>query len=248
MVMYSHFILSFAHILSYITFVNSFLTAYPTLSRTSLGINRGVSVTLFGHFFDDNISIERISSRNRILDGRVFRGFSISASEYKQKMCIEKNITISEEEAVHDLTLSYDDDGKDTTLCGSPVMQFVAVVSHDKLQNYPSIHKRTNGVIAVIDAQIKQKNKMGGDQEMNLPWPHVSLKNLNVHEDFRRRGIASALVQEVRKFTRDEDIHWIVLEVEYSNYNAITLYQKEGFEFLGGEEGIVGGRMVSKVK
>ncbi len=200
------------------------------------------------------VTIERVSNRSRALDVKVFRGFSIPASEYIQKQLIEHNQVMTEQECIHILTSSYDDYGQDMSILGEPLVQFVAVVSYNQTITGDGIflsrntstlspssiaHERTNGVVGVINAQIKRnvgsvdatiKNKYNNNND--IPWPHVSLKNLNVQTDFRLQGLASTLVNEVKQYAEKEAINAIVLEVECDNYGAVHLYLKEGFKFV----------------
>lgn len=210
---------------------------------------------------DDNhntstfVTIERVSNRSRALDVKVFRGFSIPVSEYIQKQLIEHNLVMTEQECIQILTSSYDDYGQDMSILGEPLVQFVAVVSYNQTitgdgilmsQNSSTplsiVHERTNGVVGVINAQIKRKvggsridatnNNNNNHNNNDIPWPHVSLKNLNVHTDFRRQGLASALVNQVKQYAEKEAINAIVLEVECDNHGAVRLYLKEGFKFV----------------
>jgi ribosomal protein S18 acetylase RimI-like enzyme len=197
------------------------------------------------------VMMERVSNRSRALDVKVFRGFSIPVSEYIQKQLIEHNLVMTEKECEQILTSSYDDYGQDTSIVGEPLVQFVAVVSYNQTStgdgillsqnssSSPSIdHEPTNGVVGVINAQIKRKEngisvnsaKNNNKNHKDIPWPHVSLKNLNVHTEFRRKGIASALVQQVKQYAEKEAINAIVLEVECDNDSAVRLYLKEGFK------------------
>lgn len=57
--------------------------------------------------------------------------------------------------------------------------------------------------------------------------------NVAVHPDFRRRGIARGLMQQVTDMVRQRNGREILLQVDKNNYSAIALYQSLGYEGLG---------------
>ena len=57
--------------------------------------------------------------------------------------------------------------------------------------------------------------------------------NVAVHPDFRRRGIAEALVNRLVDELKAIDSHSLTLEVRASNVPAISLYEKLGFSEVG---------------
>ena len=57
--------------------------------------------------------------------------------------------------------------------------------------------------------------------------------NIAVHPDYRRRGIAEALVGALEKALRQRGSRALTLEVRDSNVPAITLYDKLGFTQVG---------------
>ena len=57
--------------------------------------------------------------------------------------------------------------------------------------------------------------------------------NIAVSPDFRRRGIATALLQRLFELTDDHSRRGYTLEVRVSNDGAITLYERLGFTARG---------------
>lgn len=58
---------------------------------------------------------------------------------------------------------------------------------------------------------------------------HSYIHNLYVSSDFRRRGIASKLLQELTKNGRNEGVTEIHVTTRVDNELAISLYKKHGF-------------------
>ena len=61
----------------------------------------------------------------------------------------------------------------------------------------------------------------------------VYISNVAVREKFRKRGIASALIDAMNSYCIDHNAEFITLEVRVSNTPAVNLYKKSGFENLG---------------
>jgi ribosomal protein S18 acetylase RimI-like enzyme len=59
--------------------------------------------------------------------------------------------------------------------------------------------------------------------------PGWMIANVAVHPDFRRRGIALAMMEATIERARREGGGWITLEVEASNDGALALYDRLGF-------------------
>ena len=61
----------------------------------------------------------------------------------------------------------------------------------------------------------------------------TDMMNVAVHPDFRRRGIAEALVNGLVEELKNNGSHCLTLEVRASNAPAIALYEKLGFSEIG---------------
>ena len=61
----------------------------------------------------------------------------------------------------------------------------------------------------------------------------TDMMNVAVHPDFRRKGIAEALVNDLVENLKKRGSHCLTLEVRTSNTPAITLYEKLGFSEIG---------------
>lgn len=61
----------------------------------------------------------------------------------------------------------------------------------------------------------------------------TDMMNVAVHPDFRRRGIAEALVNGLVDALKTQGSHCLTLEVRASNAPAIALYEKLGFSEIG---------------
>ena len=57
--------------------------------------------------------------------------------------------------------------------------------------------------------------------------------NVAVDPEHQRRGVATALLERLFEVTRDDERRGYTLEVRVSNEDAITLYEKLGFESRG---------------
>ena len=61
----------------------------------------------------------------------------------------------------------------------------------------------------------------------------ADISNIVVHKDFRNQKIGSALLEELLNLTLSLNLRTINLEVCESNFPAIKLYEKYGFEACG---------------
>ena len=69
------------------------------------------------------------------------------------------------------------------------------------------------------------------DLEDNVEYGHII--TLNVPHNYRRKHIATRLLQEIQAMLRQRGIAEIRLEVREDNHAAIRLYQTMGYQTLG---------------
>lgn len=61
----------------------------------------------------------------------------------------------------------------------------------------------------------------------------TDMMNVAVHPDFRRQGVAKALILALVDALKERGSHWLMLEVRQSNAPARALYEKLGFAEVG---------------
>lgn len=81
------------------------------------------------------------------------------------------------------------------------------------------------------------KDKVVGYCGINYVCGEGSITNIAVHPEYRKRGIASTLLEKMINFAHKENFEFVTLEVRESNINAIKLYKKYGFEMVGSRKG-----------
>ena len=64
----------------------------------------------------------------------------------------------------------------------------------------------------------------------------MQINNIAIHPDFRRMGIAEAVMHKVLNEIKNGEIKFVTLEVRPSNIAARYLYKKLGFDVLGIKE------------
>ena len=105
---------------------------------------------------------------------------------------------------------------------------------------YGQHHWSRESFVAEIDNQIStyncaytQDNKMAGYMGLWKIIDEAHVTNLAVHPDFRRKGVAKALLLNALDECYREKIKYLTLEVRVSNDGAIKLYESFGFKSLG---------------
>ena len=95
-------------------------------------------------------------------------------------------------------------------------------------------------------------DKIVGFLNYDLMYEKAEIDYIFVDNDYRRKHIASSLVDYLVNKCKDNDVENISLEVRKSNINATSLYEKHGFTevatrkgYYKGEDGIL---MVKEMK
>ena len=74
-----------------------------------------------------------------------------------------------------------------------------------------------------------EEDRVAGYIGSQTVMDETDMMNVAVHPDFRRKGIAEALVNDLVENLKKRGSHCLTLEVRTSNTPAITLYEKLGF-------------------
>ncbi len=200
-----------------------------------------------------DFSIERVSTKARALDVRVFRGFSISAAEYISEQH-ELGNEVSETMAVDRLMKNYNENGQYVMKQNN-----INILQNDSENYFIALYNgtdtlcelsmaRQNGLAGCVRTQLNRQLplKVGPSSDgtpstfvlsptVTLPSSHLYVANMRVGDSMRRRGIGMALLSSIKDYVstlgEDKDIP-LVLSVDSDNVGAIQLYEKFGFEYL----------------
>ncbi|KAL7458305.1 hypothetical protein ACHAWC_010988 [Mediolabrus comicus] len=155
--------------------------------------------------------IEKVTTKARALDVRVFRGFSMSAAEYVLNQQ-HSGTEISESMAINLLMKDYNDQGhyivKDTIIKNKipqiiiePAHYFVAISNVTDMSSCDLDIARHNGLVAVVSAQLRHHSPLmmtspcSNDDDIHhaldvsIPLSHMYIANMRVGEAWYRRGI-----------------------------------------------------------
>lgn len=77
---------------------------------------------------------------------------------------------------------------------------------------------------------VFEEEKVEGFLSFSNLYNHMDINYLWVNENERRKGIASRLMEELIRETKENQISKITLEVDSKNKEAISLYEKFGFQ------------------
>lgn len=87
------------------------------------------------------------------------------------------------------------------------------------------------GLVALCDGQVAAYVGI-----IAVP-PEADITNVATHPNFRRRGLAAALLTALKAEAKKRGIENIFLEVRRSNTAARALYEKQGFKVVGERKG-----------
>lgn len=76
-------------------------------------------------------------------------------------------------------------------------------------------------------------NRVVGYGGMYQVLDEGQINNIGVLIEYRRQGIADALIKSLVDYGRSSGLSRLILEVRASNLSAIALYEKNGFENIG---------------
>jgi ribosomal protein S18 acetylase RimI-like enzyme len=83
-------------------------------------------------------------------------------------------------------------------------------------------------LVGVVLAKLQQTS----DNPLLVRRRYVSVENLVVAEECRQRGVGQALMEQVHRWAKAQDIHAVYLTVWEFNQSAQALYRKLGYEML----------------
>ena len=76
-------------------------------------------------------------------------------------------------------------------------------------------------------------NKLAGYMGMHNICSQGYITNIAVFEQYRKKGIASSLIERIINYAVNNNMEFISLEVRKSNIQAISLYDKYEFKQMG---------------
>ena len=107
------------------------------------------------------------------------------------------------------------------------ILCFSVPWSEDSFTSEIKVNRIAFYIVAEVD------NRLAGYAGLWRIVDEGHITNVAVHPDFRRKGIGEALVSVLLEHTVKQGIVSHTLEVRVSNFSAIALYTKLGFEPAG---------------
>ncbi len=112
-----------------------------------------------------------------------------------------------------------------------PARQFSkeSILYYLEIPNLPLfVAECDNGYKPFIVGSIIGTNDSLVNTEMP-PSDHIYITNIDVKQDFRRKGIGVKLIQCIEDWARQRGINKIYLDVDYANTTARDFYEKQGY-------------------
>jgi len=85
---------------------------------------------------------------------------------------------------------------------------------------------------SLLIMEEKSTGRLTGTSWLTYDGRRIFLHHFGILPEFQGRGLANALLRESLSFVKGKGLQ-VKLEVHSSNYKAIKLYKKFGFEHLG---------------
>lgn len=98
-----------------------------------------------------------------------------------------------------------------------------------------AVEKEFSNLSAIyfVAEEEEEEGKIIGYMGMWKVLDEGQITNVAVHKDYRRCGVASRLIESIKKWGQDQALEVLLLEVRASNDVAQNLYQKHGFYEVG---------------
>ena len=113
----------------------------------------------------------------------------------------------------------------------SQVAALEAICFHDPWSEKSVASELTNPLSFWLVAM--EENRVVGYVGSQTVVGETDMMNVAVHPDFRRKGVAEALIIALVENLKAMESHCLTLEVRASNAPATTLYEKLGFQQVG---------------
>lgn len=98
-----------------------------------------------------------------------------------------------------------------------------------------SLRSELNKENTIILKAVTEKGVICGFITAEKVLDEVNVNNLAVNEEYRRRGVATALLKALE--AEYDDVRFYLLEVRESNCAAVSLYQSLDYEIVGKRKG-----------
>ena len=67
----------------------------------------------------------------------------------------------------------------------------------------------------------------------NIVFQELEILRLGIHPNWRKKGFAELMLDHLELLSIKKDLNSIFLEVHFSNFPALSLYRKKGFQEVG---------------